>query len=123
MSETEDLKARIESLEKLLTPDPEKESTMRLKNSTKALLNSYRDEGKKESFDDLIWKMDKRIKELEEENFELNSDVYNLKTGRSTLSEFKEKMKESNVNCTVSLKYIGSKAVNEEQENGGLNND
>jgi TolA-binding protein len=81
-----------------------------------AVLFAIEEASKVQELESKINELESKIKELDDTIFELNSDIYNLKTGRSTLSEFKEKMKGSNVNCTVSLKYIGTKAVNEERE-------
>jgi predicted nucleic acid-binding Zn-ribbon protein len=60
----------------------------------------------------------KRIKELEDEIFNLNSDVYNLRTVRDTLGEFKDRMKGSRVNCV--LRYIDSEPLVDECGNKEL---
>ena len=50
--------------------------------------------------------LEKRIKELEEENSELKSDIINIQLGRSTLKEFKEDMKGKETNVLIEIEEI-----------------
>jgi len=50
--------------------------------------------------------LEKRIKELEDENSELKSDIINIQLGRSTLKEFKEDMKGKETNVLIEIEEI-----------------
>jgi hypothetical protein len=62
MSENEDLKARIEAIERQLTPDLSKMSTIKASNELKGALNQLKENKElhlngTESFEDVIWKL------------------------------------------------------------------
>jgi len=50
--------------------------------------------------------LEKKIRELEEENSELKSDIINIQLGRSTLKEFKEDMKGKETNVLIEIEEI-----------------
>ena len=81
-----------------------------------SLLNRLADEASKvPTLESQIKELETKKEELGKTIFELNSDLYNIKTGRSTLREFRENMsKFENVKCEIKLD--GIKTINYEEE-------
>jgi hypothetical protein len=63
MSEIEDLKKEIEDIKASLLPKYPKISSIQASGELKAALDTFREEGKKESFEDLIWKLIEIVEE------------------------------------------------------------
>ena len=102
-SDIETLKCELEAIQYYKNKDTENKyytQELELLEAHEAIVKRIIEEAEK------VPALEARIKELERTVFELNSDLINIKTGRSTLKEFKERMAEGPVNCKVALKDI-----------------
>jgi hypothetical protein len=81
MSEIEDLKKEIAEIKASLKPQYAKVSSMQVSGELKEVLDTYRECGKKESFEDLIWKLTKNINFSDSELNAICMLIYSHKHG------------------------------------------